>query len=152
MSKWNEYVCNKIYGFVSSSVLLFLLQFLFIFTDILFSEKFLSEKVSTDPLVAGIVKGSIYYLIGGFLVATLRSLYKGYRLIRRGKVKEEDVIKFVPDMRWTYYVNYPVILSLIYILASYFLKEQPFYVYRTILFGLGFFVDVVFEKNISFIT
>jgi len=152
MSKWKKYVWNKIYGFVSSSVLLFI--FLLIFTKILFaviwpSDKFLGEKVLTDPLIAGIVKGSICYLIAGFLVATLRSLYKGYRLIRRGKVEEEDVIKFVPDMRWIYYVNYPMILSLIYILATYFLREKPIYIYRTFLFGLGFYVDNIFHRPLD---
>jgi len=149
MPKWKKYFWNKIYGFVFSSLLLFSLQFILIFTGFLSSDKFVGEKVLTNPLIVGIVKGSIYYLIAGFLVATLRSLYKGYRLIRRGKVEEEDVIKFVPDMRLIYYMNYPMILSLIYILATYFLRKEPIYICRTLLFALGFYVDNIFHRPLD---
>ena len=143
---WNEYLWNKIFGAVSSSFLLLIFLFIFIFFHIDI------EKESIRPLIAGFGNGSIYFLIAGFGVATARSLFKGYRLIKTGKEKEEDVIKLPDDMKWTYSVNYPIILSFIYILGSYFLREQPSYVYRAILFGLGFYVDVVFEKNISLIT
>lgn len=84
-------------------------------------------------------------------MATARSLYKGWRDIKSGREIQERVIKDPADMRWIYYFNYPLILSLIYILATYFLREAPLYVYRTFLFGLGFYVDHIFLRSGEFI-
>jgi len=143
---WGRYLRNKIFGAISSLFILIILQFLMILlhSDI--------EKVSIYPLIKGIINGSVVFLMAGFGMAIARSLYKGCRDIKSGRKTQEQVIKDPADMKWTYCVNYPLILSLIYILGTHFLREAPLYVYRTILFGLGFYVDVVFEEIVSIIT
>lgn len=94
-------------------------------------------------LTSGIVKGPLY-LIAGFFLATLRSLYKGCRSIKTEEKKEEQVAKPFSDMWPSYFVNYPMTLSLIYILGNHFLGNRPDYILRAILFVLGFGVDSIF--------
>jgi len=140
MSRWNEYVCNKICGAASSVFILFdLLLILRIFS------------ISFNIETGGTIKGTIWFLIVGFGLATARSLFKGYRLIRRGIKEEEEVIKLPADMFWTYFVNYPVILSLIYILGNFLrdYKNYPSYMCCAILFALGFFVDDIFHRPLD---
>ena len=147
LGTWSEFLKNKIFGATISSGLLFFSQFILVYLYLNTEEK----KELIVPLIKGIVNGSFFFLILGFAVATARSLYKGCRDIKMKREEPKKVIKDPRDMCWTYYVNYPIILTLIYVLGAHFLRQQPLYVYWTILFGLGFYVDIVFEKIVSLI-
>lgn len=96
-------------------------------------------------------EGAFYRLIAvilGFLLVAVRSYLKEWRLLEREKEKEQDLIKAPIDMFWPYFINYPIILSSIYILGSYFLENRgyPNCVVWAILFLLAYFVDIVWEK------
>ena len=106
-----------------------------------------------SPIVVNI-KESLFRLLAvtlGFLFAAVRSWIKDWRQNEKIERKEEEGKprrKAPIDMFWTYLVNYPILLSSIYIMGSYFLEKKgyPLCVIWTILFLFAYFVDIVWEK------
>ncbi len=131
-NKEQYFNCKCTGPFVSSIILLILV--------------FASYLIFRSPVVAKL-KEAIFRLLAvmlGFLFAAARSWIKDWRAIENGK----NVTKPRIDMIWPYSVNYPILLSSIYILGSYFLdkKSYPDCVIWTILFLLAYFVDIVWEE------
>jgi len=94
------------------------------------------------PIIV-IIKESICRFLAvafGFLLAAGRSWIKDWRLIEDGKKEPKPRI----DMLWPYFINYPLTLTFIYVLGSYFLDKQEPCVSWAILFILGFGVDSIF--------
>ena len=102
-------------------------------------------------------KVPVYPVMAGFFVASVRSIFKMCLLLRKEKKDEKDEKEIEKKFTkpccawcWTYFVNYPLILGLIYILGTYFSRNHPCYISYSILFGLGFFVDDVFNRPLDF--
>lgn len=99
----------------------------------------------------------IYPLLLGFSLASARSLVKMCFLLKKEKSEKEEkeiekkLTKSFWAWFWTYFVNYPVVLILAHILGVYFSRNCPYYISYAILFGSGFFIDTIFEKNINLI-
>ena len=95
-------------------------------------------------LFNNVIKGSIYPLIGGFILAAIRSWVRDC-LIDRDKKKPIGV------MLWPYFINYPLILTLVYVIGSYVLAGKQSYISSTIFFGLGFFIDEIFHRPLDYL-
>jgi len=94
-------------------------------------------------LFNNVIKGPICPLIGGFILAAIRSWVRDCLIY-----KDE---KSIGDMLWPYFINYPLILTLVYIIGSYFLAGEKPYISSTIFFGLGFFIDEIFRRPLDFL-
>ena len=119
-NRW-RYFCGKIIGPGLSIVL-----FIYVYLKAYYS------------LFNNVIKGPIYPLIWGFILAAIRSWVKDC-LIDKKK-------KSIGALLWPYFINYPLTLTVIYVLGSYLLnkKEPEPYISWTILFILGFGVDSIF--------
>lgn len=120
-------------------------------------------------LICLILKILSYLLIPlafGFILAAVRALFKEWSLLKWAKEleKESKELKRAEDLRhkvqpklvrnmlWTYMVNYPALLVLIYIVLGYYLNYVDIsrVVFSwAILFGFGFYIDDVFSRFIE---
>jgi len=134
-----------------------------------FRRKRLFPLISLGELLLICLIFPSYFIIPlalGFILAAVRSLFKEWSFLkwaeeleREGKELEKaralrDKVQPKPlrNMLWTYMVNYPVLLVLIYIVLGYYLNYVDInkVVFSCgILFGFGFFIDAVFTRFIE---